>query len=98
MPVAVSMAFWPSGTVETPIARSLSMSSRARRRRPPHGILIPHIGLPGTTGWGFAGALRARISVPDPLSQLIICGNNSVGLPWLTLSLGYTICLIFDDV
>jgi hypothetical protein len=39
----------PRGTVETLIARSHSMPSRARRRRPPHGILIPHIGLPGTT-------------------------------------------------
>jgi hypothetical protein len=37
-------------SVETPIARSHSMPSCARRRRPPHGILIPHIGLPGTTG------------------------------------------------
>jgi hypothetical protein len=50
MPVAVLRPFGPRGTVETLIARSHSMPSRARRSRPPHGILIPHIGLPGTTG------------------------------------------------
>jgi len=49
--VAVLRPFGPRGTVETLIARSHSMPSRARRSRPPRGILIPHIGLPGTTGW-----------------------------------------------
>ena len=47
MPVAVLRPFGPRGTVETLIARSHSMPSRARHTRPPHGILIPHIGLPG---------------------------------------------------
>ena len=50
MPVAVPRPFGSRGTVQTPIARSHSMPSRARRRRPPHGTLVPHIGRPGTTG------------------------------------------------
>jgi hypothetical protein len=41
-----SAAFWPSGTVDTPIA-SQPLNALSR---PPQVILIPHIGLPGTTG------------------------------------------------